>query len=101
MYVAFVCPITFISFARGSLEQSTLIQRRKVSDLVPTSHLIAALYHPSSTGGDKGGQYDQIRNNSMRSIIEADPWLMPSVTDSLTAATDRRLGADTSSDYLS
>ena len=100
MYVAFVCLIGFISFARGFLKQSTLIQRRKVSDFVPTSHLTATLYHPASTGSDKGGQYDQIRNSSIRSISEADPWLMPSVSDSLPAATDRRPEADMSSNYF-
>ena len=102
MYVALVCPIIFFSFARGFLKLSTLIQRRKVSDFVPISHLTATLYHRASTGGDKGGQYDQIRNNPIRSIIsEAVPWLMPSVSDSRTAATDWRLGADTSSNYFS
>ena len=88
MYVALICPIIFFSFARRFLEQSTLIRRQKVSDFVPTSHLTATLYHPASIGGDKGGQYDQVRKITVRSIREAVPWLMPSESDSLTAATD-------------
>ena len=101
MYVALICSISFLLFARGFLEQSTLFQRRKVSDLVPTTHLIATLYHPASTSGDKGGQYDQIRNDSIRSISEVDPRLMPSMSASLITATDLRLGAETSSKYFS